>query len=647
MIKPQRIGSIALLVCALGLLNGLPGQPGFRPGYQPITISPSQNEARESGTLQCAAVVGSVSTPAAYQLPSPLTAARLLKAAGGLTADASENVLIVRQGRILGPILFDPADKELSNVGTILDGDVLIFKPRRGVRTAHFQTAEAEDGSSLAAQPMVENALTPRPVHVACIGLADYPVVLPLPAHKATERTLLLELLGLSPEAAEQGVRRVSGANYSTGDGSLLDGTVLFFNARVIDLSTVRPVEPFPLPRKPAPENTSEPPRPLPIDVAPSTTFTAPAGNGPAPVEVLAELPVESAPQRAAPGQRLNEPLPGFPFVVRETYPSTVAADGLQSVSNPEVAEPILVDRFQPAEVVRGGGAIDVTDTPAGLPSRPASGLPAWPPESFPRSAEAQPIHTTSVGEWHTPGVREPAVIRAPQLAPRAAALEGTTTVQASVGTASLLETPVDQSAIAGVLLAAMGSLAVSYFFVRSDRQPGPVDVETAPVAEPVAVQPARVEEALPLQSLLENQLPLVEEPARVVLPERLYGPVVGRKRLMIDAAHSQPVGPHFALNAKSEQRQSQRFERHLVAADRVSRPVAEGGSPVASAATEPAGSAPATAATSPAATQTLRYDIVQPEPAHGTHRPRTARSQASGQGELLARVLGSLQGET
>lgn len=607
MTRGGRRASIALLLCcAAGASTELlaqsaprPLSTGLRPGYQPVSLA---DEPASSGARMHVAVVGSVAAPATYLFSAPTTAARVLQAAGGLTADAGDNLLIVRQGRIHGPILLDSSDKELRAAGPLMDGDVLVFKARRGVRTALYQTLEP----GAVGRRGVENAMTERATHVACIGLAPYPVVLPLPPGRATEQALLLELLRLTPQLAERSVRRVTDGSYTQDDGSLQDGTVLWFDPQLTATRALRPVEPLPLPRT---SLVDEPAVPQPA-VAPVPVTSA---DSPAP-GAIASVPVEPPIRVAANGQLLAEPLPGFPFVVRDPAPTVFSpADSASG--------------FVGAPVLRGGAPIDVTEAAAAV----SSGVRSTPSRSLLTSAEFRSVSAATTPSTPPAGIRAPTVVQIPD-ATAAATLEGDAPI--ADRPFSALESPVDFSILGGVLLAAACCLGASYLWSREERRrssnlaaPGKLTVPTQPVA---ALTPRAVPS--PLQQLLDNALPVIEEPAALERLARMHGPVVGQRRLMIDAPHAQVAPPHFALSrAAVHQQRQQRYERHLAAASAVPTPAAV--SPAAS------------PSPSPSSQATFRYDVVQPEPSAPSTSAKGTRGVTQ-QGELLTRVLDSLRGE-
>src|SRR5690606_28858369 len=94
---------------------------------------------------------------------------------------------------------------------------------------------------------MVRPASETQLVHVACIGLTHRPVVLPLLAEDANQKTLLVDILRLPNGKLPPGaVRVLSSTGQGTSDGTLTDGSVLLFDPTLIDVRRLRPIEPFP-----------------------------------------------------------------------------------------------------------------------------------------------------------------------------------------------------------------------------------------------------------------------------------------------------------------------------------------------------------------------------------------------------------------
>lgn len=185
---------------------------------------------------------------------------------------------------------------------------------------------------------------------------------------------------------------------------------------------------------------------------------------------------------------------------------------------------------------------------------------------------------------------------------------------------------------VVGTLVTVGLCLVATWLWVRERRRQGLASA--APAATPSAPVPPPPQFQSGLQDLVAQRLPLVEEPT---LPEpgvRLYGPLVGHRRLYLDPPHASGTAPHFATTAAGVQPPSaDRITKHLRAARRVRKKV---------------GAAPTVAVAAAADVRTPPYDVVQPDSAFvppSADAPTSRRGGASGESEdSLARALRSLR---
>ncbi|HWL10699.1 MAG TPA: hypothetical protein VNQ76_19990, partial [Planctomicrobium sp.] len=262
-------------------------------------------------------VIGAVQQSGAYHSQDDAVALdQLIAAAGGLTPDASPTLRIVRAGQVRFQVYYDPSQPNPAN--RLSPGDIVI-----AISTPA--------------------ATRPTTVPVACVGLLDRPVVLPLDPAIQTVNELTARL-GQPQEAA-----RVAKVISPTGDahGRLYPGSVVIFPASLVDrLPLEQPgflppsfdLKPFTVPNEkaavavqsperdlaqlPFPERTSAQPiefRPEGQDrpVLPSPTVTSP---------LRSDVPVSSAPASTvaplglkAPG---SEPFPPQPQQSRPQQPT-------------------------------------------------------------------------------------------------------------------------------------------------------------------------------------------------------------------------------------------------------------------------------------------------------------------------------------
>ena len=626
--------TLLLWLCALAGGGSLYGQTGvrdavppLRPAYSPL-IGPGALVAGEQQSQTThVAVVGAVHSPATYRSRTGLTLNQILSAAGGVSDEASGNAIIVRGGRIHGPFLYRADEGAEGRAQSpdlpLLDGDVVVVRPRRGVRTALYQSLTPGDASN-GLRPRVSNAATSELVHVAFVGLLDYPVVLPLRTQQATTDQLLIELLNIPPDVAARAVKLISDGVAGDNPTAITDGTVLLVNPRALPPGGLRPVEPLPPPRDVAPPQApNSSPEQSDQSTADRPEFDTDTGESHevSPADALKQTSM------APGGGRLSEPLPGFqPFVVRD---------------QPADRDFIPVTRrnhpTRPVQVTRGGVPVDVTVHPAG-----AGANSNWHGPSRPTRSRLVPAHALTASVPSTPRTSDMAGIRRPPASPSAVASEHSGDASWSTDSNPLEEEQasvgnrLDLTVIFGTGIAALLCLVASYLWSREERKRRQNEVVDHQKLDSRREDlPRTGETTTGLEALLRNELPLVEELPRIQFPARLHGGVVGQKRLVVDPPHASLPGPHFNLYATRGRKHSeQRIERHLTAAlgaaSHVQRDLAQ-----------PSTNDPSF----------VRFDVVEPadEPTTGSSSDvslRASRTRSAAQGELLSRVLQSLREE-
>lgn len=644
MTRLQRDVSLLILGCALAAVTAAWGQsvspPAEMTPREPVrpVPPPTPPEAERTASIHVA-LVGAVNAPATYRLSRPLTYSELIDASGGPTVDASPSVLLIRQGR-LHPLLYQPGGVAAADeFGRLREGDVVVLRPQPGVRRAHYETMAEVNGYPRSPQG-VRNAHRDIFVHVACIGLAPYPVVLPLNPHQASQHILLREMLGMSDDAIREGTRILTDGGRFLNDGSLQDGAVILFDRRRLPPQAIRPVERFPEPRElPAasPSTPSEPPGTgtsgvRPITQPPQLTaveqtaapFTlAPGAGSTAPTRQTAQAV-------PSPGHLLNQPLriPGVPF--EHDAPASTAGGGETPTSPGGVWNPTPAgtgDDLRP----RGAGAETTTPIDLTLRRREATEM-----------LDSTAVTTPTTGNRLAPlgedrrGIRSAAT--APPLTKGAGALRTMGDDETFEGTESVAaETaPGGFRAIGMILLGTLVTTALcltaTWLWARERRRQGLAAAAPAVSGGAPLPPPPRFHSGL--QDLVAQRLPLVEEPT---LPEpgvRLYGPLVGHRRVYLDPPHASGAGPHFATAAGGARPPSaERIAKHIRAARR---------------GRETVGAAPASPVAAAANIRTPLYDVVLPDspPSPPTaESPTSRRSGPVGEGEdRLARALRSLR---
>ncbi|MFV0444734.1 MAG: SLBB domain-containing protein [Planctomycetaceae bacterium] len=663
----QRSNSLALLLClwtsaVVQAQNGLrPQSSPLRPAYNPRVAAPQSPDSARPLRLS---LLGAVRQPATYICPPGTTVAQLLQATGGLTDEASGSLAIIRGARFRGAHAFEVDDPDTLPQYDLLDGDVLVFHVQRGVRDAHYRWSTADPATGVVQAP--EHFGTDSQLNsIACLGLADYPVVLPLDPRQANTQSLLVDLFQMSPAAINRGVQ---GLLLVTTDGSLPNGAVLLFDSRALRPDDVRPKFPLPAPIALPELRTVEAIPSASVQPTPSADGAAvspaadtapqiqPGPNGPpSPSSNAApQVPPRSvtpvSDQTATDGHLLSEPLPGFPFVTSDKVAVTDpvwsgAVDiGGQPVAGPaEQPAPQRRRLARPVEVVRGRESIAALADQSGTAT---GSIPTLPAQSLTAIAESTDVTSHS-----------PTGIRTAEPAGPASEVE---TAWREVGpdgkTISTAETPTlagnnQKWTIIGGLAIVTGLLLSAVWLWWREQRESPADsLASSPpgrtshhtYAGPIkAASAAPAIAPLAIGDLLDNRLPIVEQPLLTEPTPQLHGEVIGQRRLRVDAAHPQVAAPHFAIRDHAdEQRRVERLQRHLAATT---------ARPLSSRPPQPASTGTSAASAPRSTVNPVRYDIVQPEAAESANtmraptRPKTAKRS----GDLLARVLDSLREET
>lgn len=510
------------LILAGFLLPVVTAAAGNTALYQRGQVQPSDRPG--APTAWTCAIVGSVTTPAAYTIePEDFTAAALVEQAGGLTADSSGILRIVRNGvaRIQIPISAATTER-------LLPGDVVIAEYSR-------------DGAARLAAPA--NGLAP----VCVIGLSNRPVVLPLRTENATLGTLLA-LLRQSPEIAPS-VRAIRplGSPAAIGD-RLTAGTVLVFDGRVLNWQSLATVDAFPpaipvrLPepnvpgsgpatvhkQPPVMPDSGRPPIMLPAPDAAGTVASAssePATAQPVPEQpqrVASRMETVAAPALTPP---LTTPPLQEPGPIPQASYDAPDADVTVPETTPVSAELSVATIDSSAEPVAVGLTDDAEPEPA------AAELMAGTSEQ-----PAVDRSTAAVDDGMTHAdVAEPGDTAAERPGESVAGQDGT--IWLLVGMAFTIGT-----CLAG---------AFAWFRWEQSGTPTRVLSTRKEIVPPRPELDLRASQDYLLTALIENRIPLIEEETVVRPIGPVQGTVTGRRHLMVDEAHTELRGPHISMVAE------------------------------------------------------------------------------------------------
>ena len=186
--KQSRLTQLVLTICV-----GLSSLPVYAQNVsypsKPRVIAFSRAEKVKELYV---AVMGEVNKPGTYHLdPSALNLHSVIRRAGGLTADATQAIHVLRQGR-----MHQERYSELKN-SLLQPGDLLIVESAQGKTTNGSVTEFDRELSTIHAS--FEQSAPPSGVQVALVNVLDYPVVLVMRPDEAVLGQIV-EQLGQGPE---------------------------------------------------------------------------------------------------------------------------------------------------------------------------------------------------------------------------------------------------------------------------------------------------------------------------------------------------------------------------------------------------------------------------------------------------------------
>lgn len=324
-------------------------------------------------------VIGHIARPNCYELPtaSPVLAT-FVEFAGDLTRHAAGPIRIVRDGRTVQSTFY-------SGKSTIrlLPGDVVVVDGKINQGRIILR------GNQNPADQDVPN------VNLAIMGVRDYPVVMTIPAERATVRWVTRQL-GLDSRVADhvQVVAQRQTAQFHA-DSRLATGTVLVFNPLHVDPS--RLPDDLPMPVKTGRQN--------PVAVQPVR-----------PVEPLLQQPLAGPPARqysAAPGRaRVPQITSEFPPTVEQGEPSELPPEE-QTFIKQLLTDPASVPLDAPAAEVSGRAFVSArpaTSEAASSSPAPANAANAAPRASAVASAGVDPPEADRSPEAPRPYESVPAI---------------------------------------------------------------------------------------------------------------------------------------------------------------------------------------------------------------------------------------------
>jgi len=496
-------------------------------------------------------VVGAISQPGVYVFPDrTIPVRKLMEIAGGLAPQAQPTLRIVRNREVRFQLAFQP---DRTNTDEwLLPGDIVVVPARTP------STPEE----------------TPLTVPVACVGLLDRPVVLPLAPSIATVQELVRRL-GQRPELGETAA--VIAPIRREGPPELMTGSVILFDSRFVDR--------LPL----------QQPGFLPPAIEPGTLRTSAV---PGPVPVTAKLPPNVPPaqivQRTSadmivPPLRVPEATPGHPLAnqslaittehsFRRQDTVTASASDAQGRSPSEQHQPpettLSVQKLPPdlAQAMELFASTSKTDAPGTSTSARVKSAGASQKENI-RPAVVHPVTPVETsGSVITKTSAEKkggASAKNSSSSPIRSLPEGVTGSTLAKKTLSRpAQTRKPSNRIleylfycGGALSLLIGSsLLISVAFNTKFHSPAIQISAAAPGSDPVSTPPETgipfVEEPIHqgtlIGDILNRSLPIVEESIQIPNSWPLHGKAIGHRRCHLNSSHAGVSGPHFGHRQKS-----------------------------------------------------------------------------------------------
>lgn len=513
-------------------------------------------------------VVGEVERSGVYLSDEPsVPLPMLIKAAGGITSRSQVSVKILSGARIATQVAYNPNSTEL-----IRPGEILVVGCQGVTIRTQFETINPGRPEPPASIPIV------------CLGLVDRPVVIPLNPEIATVPSLVAALM--QPAELANQIQRIDPAGRA-GRPELSPGSIVIFPKSAIDPIRLRLAEELP------------PAVSLATALGPKQESTSPPAEASAPQKTADAFPVppgyvvrefQGPPALPAPGQSMNVVSPPGPM---DSFNEPVVLEDVLASPNPSPVIPNLqpvAPLLPPASsaVQTADNLRPVLEDRSTLKTVSAEPEPTL-ADPLPTTVESQPVLAMAPA----PPVESP-VVTTPHETVQAGQddqEEADDTISGSPHQGSSGVLPIAVTVGILTILCLVGCIVWSRYEhlafhreTQGNAQPELVSAARAPV------QRQGVRSAL--SDVIDQTLPVVEEPVPMPEAVQLHGSSTAHEKLILHPAHPAVPTPQFL------RRQSRQPVAHVNASDeRQLR--------------EQLRSAIAHAA--PAAPQTSDYDVVQP----------------------------------
>ncbi len=541
-------------------------------------------------------IVGAVVQSGVYSTgKQPFTVGKLIDAAGGLRPDAQPTLRVIRRGDVRFQIAL-PSNPSAAE-DELMSGDIVVVASRTPERDA---------------------AGTTNVVPVACVGLVDRPVVLPLDPSITTVQELTRRLG--QPAQVGQSARLITPNRHAT-PSHLIPGSVVFFDPQRIDRVPLQTPGFLPDLINLDEVRTSAFPGILPADAelppdvpaaeivqqASGDMITPPqlefvAGTNPVqqsgrtvtplehqslsvpPLQTSAELPQTASPASSQIPAELSQALELFSMDSAGPAPKVV-----QTLEAPAPA----AQESRLVQTVNAAQASDSHTEVISLSSDQSISLDQTGAQTSPGSSS---VATATTPSNRTPTISGPAG----NLANKTAVSETTVGVTAAATAKTSSETTDSTaegsssqwgtfghwvmtgaaiSALAGIVLI----LSLVLFGPSGDTSSSPVpgllnppeSIPSAAATETVSA-PTKTTANTPLEELLNRSIPIVEEGVAIPESRPLHGKVVGHRKFIVNAAHAGPTGPHFGTLEKIPGRSKEDRNRRIVSEEHLRKSLRE-----------------------------------------------------------------------
>lgn len=183
----------------------------------------------------CFGIMGQIRQPGIYQFPAgPLTLARIIDEAGGLSPAAGRSIRIIRQGRSI-QIFAGSRPHETLQAELLLPGDLVIVDERAETKHSSAESASrALPPASSGTNPPGPSGEQSSRIEVALLNVLSRPIIVDLDPEEATIEALWQRL---QPQVSSLPQVKIlsPGSPHPDPTRRLSSGTVLVFDSRSID----------------------------------------------------------------------------------------------------------------------------------------------------------------------------------------------------------------------------------------------------------------------------------------------------------------------------------------------------------------------------------------------------------------------------